>query len=162
MTLFVLPAASIYEVQGRVTGWRHTPASRDALKALKALAPRLTELGVTKVVASDLDEQSAKALSNKLGVPCELWYSLRRWNWGKHHGAKADKAMALLTKLDRPEVPIQGGDSRASFDSRMAASRERLAKADRVLVVAAPREIAAILQFPSVPKLEHARVYEVP
>lgn len=159
--LFVLPAATIYDRQGRVMGWRATPCSRESLRELKALVPRLQELGPTKVIGSDLDHDSVWLLSRKLRVPYEEWHSLRRLNAGKLHGAPLSTFEEVLSTLpkDKPDVPIKGGDSLTSFQKRVAASKERLRKLDgTTVVVAGEREICAMLGTSA--KLERGRVYE--
>ncbi len=158
MIYLLLPAQSIYDVQHRVMGHRHTPANRESLRQLKGLAPRLRELGITRVIASDLDEQSARAVSNKLQVPCELWESLRRWNWGKLHGLRAEKAVRIMASLSNPDVPVRGGDSLKSYQKRLAATRDKLKQESRVLVMAAERELSELLG--TAVHLEHNRIYE--
>ncbi len=151
MILFVLPAATIYDTQSRVMGWKATPPSRDAIRALKSIVPRLRELNVTRVVASDLDHDSAKLLARRLNVPVEEWQSLRRLNVGRHHGVNSSKFSELHKSMevvwaDKPDVPIKGGDSLTSYKKRMAATVEKLFKLANanVVVVAGEREIAHI------------------
>lgn len=161
---FVLPAQTIYEQQGRVAGHRHTPISRADLKELRDLVPRLRELGTTKVIASDLDEQSAALFGRRLNVPVELWQSLRRFNVGKHHGMKLSKFEDLYRTIqeewkEHPEIPMQGGDSKLSYDKRMAATRDRLLRLDApALVVVGAKEICALIGATS--PLEHNHIYE--
>ncbi len=168
MILFVLPAATIYDNQSRVMGWKATPPSRDSIRALKAIVPRLRELNVTKVIASDLDHDSAKLLARRLNVPVEEWSSLRRLNVGRWHGTNTSNFAELHTKMQsvwetKPDVPIKGGDSRTSYHKRIAATRDKLSKVNgTVIVVAGEREVSHITgQFAT---LQHNRVYawEVP
>ena len=161
---FVLPAQTIYEQQGRVAGHRHTPASRDSLRELRDLVPRLRELGATKVISSDLDEQSAALLGRRLNVPVELWQSLRRFNVGKHHGMKSSKFEDLYRTVheewkEHPEIPMQGGDSKLSYDKRIAATRERLLRLTApAVLMAGAQEICALIGANS--PLEHNHIYE--
>ena len=162
MILFVLPAASIYDRQKRAVGWKQTPASRDSMKELKALVPRLKELGPTKVIGSDLDHDSVWILGKKLGVPYAEFQALRRLNAGKLHGApisKLEETIASLPK-DKPDVPIKGGDSLTSYSRRMAHARELLAAIkETAVVVAAPREIGELIGIKA-DGLQHGRVYQ--
>lgn len=140
--LFVLPAESIYDQQQRVMGWKSTPAPREKLKKLKDLAPRLKELGAEKVVCSDLDGQSGFFLARNLGVPCEEWKSLRRFNYARAHGQNKDKAKKLLADMEErwkanPDIPIPGGDSLTSFKNRLAASKDKLKRNGQTYVVVA-------------------------
>jgi len=156
---FVLPATSIYETQERVSGHRHTPLSRESLKALRDLVPRLRELNVKKVIASDLDEQSAALLGRRLNAPVELWQPLRRFNWGKLHGTKACKAQDVYKSIQAPEVPVKGGDSPASFHKRLSAARSRLLDLTLPSVVMADAQvIAQLIGAPAA--LEHNHIYE--
>lgn len=162
--LFVLPAETIYDQQGRVMGWKHTPAPREKLKQLKALVPRLKELGAERVICSDLDGQSGWMIARNLGLKCDEWQSLRRLNWGKHHGLPKEKANKEWTQLQEkwkanPDIPIHNGDSLTSFRNRIAATRERLKKQNgTTVVVAGPLEIQRLIGAEAT--LERNRVYE--
>jgi broad specificity phosphatase PhoE len=163
MILFVLPARTYMEQQERVMGWRQVNADRAALRELKALVPRLRELGAKKVVVSDLDGQSGWLLGRRLNVPVEEWNSLRRFNVGKHHGEDGSQFAKLEAELEtkwksNPDIPVKGGDSLKSFNKRMAASRDKLKALDGAVVVADRRTIAALIAAPDA-KLEHGRVY---
>src|SRR5258705_3935025 len=122
----MLPAANIMDLAERCAGHRHTPCSREELRKLQALTPRLAELGCSKIVCSDLDAQSGDALARRLNVPVEEWPSLRRFNVGKHHGRYTADVVTTPERIAAPDVPIKGGDSRTSFEKRIAASREKL------------------------------------
>jgi broad specificity phosphatase PhoE len=160
---FVLPAETIYEQQDRVMGHRATPAPRDKLKKFKEIAPRLKELGVEKVVCSDLDGQSGFYLARNVGVPCEEWRVLRRLNFGKHHGQHREKEQKILSEYrerwkQNPNIPYFGGDSWTSFKNRLAASKDRLKKNGAVYaVVADPFVIEQLTGIAG--KFERGRVY---
>jgi broad specificity phosphatase PhoE len=163
MILFVLPAETVYDKQDRVMGWKATPPSRDSIRALKAIVPRLRELNVTRIVSSDLDLDSAKLLARRLNVPYEEWQSLRRLNVGRWHGTNTSKFSELHNSMqsiwnEKPDVPIKGGDSHTSYHKRIAATREKLSKVNgTVIVVAGEREVSHITgQFAT---LQHNRVY---
>jgi broad specificity phosphatase PhoE len=141
--LFMLPAANILEKQGRVCAHRFTPTSREELRKLTQLVPRLRELSIQLIISSDLDAQSADALARRLNVGFEEWPSLRRINAGKLHGTPASQFSKLYDSIQAPEVPVKGGDSHASFGKRMAAARDRLALAQpNTLVVADERVLS--------------------
>ena len=136
--LFCLPAETVYEQQGRVMGWRATPAPREKLKQLKALVPRFIELGVERVICSDLDNQSGWAVAKAMGLRCEEWHSARRLNWGKFHGLQQQKASEKLKEQESrwekdPNIPIAAnGDSRTSYKNRMSSLKDKLSKANGV------------------------------
>lgn len=163
--LFVLPAANVYDNQGRVTAWKHTPCSRASMGQLKELTGRLKELGPHRVIGSDLDHDSVWLLSRKLRIPYEEWSSLRRFNAGKHHGAPAQKFNELWNDMgevwaEKPDVPVKGGDSLTSYRKRMTAAKERLAKLEGpVVLVVTKREVGWITGLKT-DSLEHGRVYE--
>lgn len=162
--LFLLPAETIYDKQERVMGARHTPCSRESLRSLKDLGPRLLELGATRVIASDLDEQCAAAIARRINAPVELWQSLRRFNWGKLHGTRAPKADKVYTEMEAiwsnaPDVPIKGGDSRTSYQKRIAIAKDRLESLRATsVVIAGEREIQQILGVNAV--LQRNRIYQ--
>ena len=133
--IVTLPAPNIQEAQGKVCGHKLTPTSREALKKLKELVPRLRDLGVTKVISSDLDAQSGEYLARKLHVPNEEWESLRRVNAGKWHGTPTSAFLELWESLPKAEVPVKGGDSKASFEKRVAHSKQRLVDVGNALVI---------------------------
>jgi broad specificity phosphatase PhoE len=157
--LFMLPATNILEKQGRVCAHRFTPTSREELRKLTQLVPRLRELNVKLIVCSDLDAQSADALARRLNVGFEEWPSLRRINAGKLHGTDSAKFEKLYGSIQAPEVPVKGGDSHASFEKRMAATQERLAKVPpKTLVIADER---VIVKLTGAHGAERYHVYEV-
>lgn len=138
---FCLPARNIYDKQDRVAAHRHTPAAKDELRKLGELNGRLRELAVSRIICSDLDGQSGELLARRLNVPVEEWESLRRWNWGKWHGASATRAFEARPVGGDPTVPVKGGDSAASFRKRMAAARDRLSTAPHDALVIADPEV---------------------
>ncbi len=163
--LLTLPAATIYADTNRALSWRQTPTTRDSLKKFKELAPRLKELGVTKIVVSDLDAQCAWQLARRLNVPVEEWQGLRRFNWGSYHGYRPSMFTKVFTDIQRkwaenPDIPVHKGDSLTSYRKRMAATTARLGKlAGTPLVVAGDLEIGELLGHKV--QLERYRVYEV-
>lgn len=164
--LFVLPAETILDAQSRVMGWRSTPALREHIRELKALAPRLKELGAQRVISSDLDGQSGWCLARQLGVKCEEWFTLRRFNFGNRHGIKRDEAAKLLGEWEEkwqkaPAVPIPNGDSKISYSNRIAALKEKLPKQNgvaAVVVVIGPDELQKVTGANI--KFERNRIYE--
>jgi len=160
----VIPAESIYEQQGRVMGWKSTPAPKDKLRELKGLVPRLKELGAQKVVCSDLDGQSGFFLARNLQVPCEEWRSIRRFNFGKWHGQKKERADGLLAEMKtkwekNPDIPMGSGDSWTSFKNRLAASASRLRKNGATyVVVLSPFEIENLTGIKA--NFERGHVYQ--
>ena len=164
MILFVLPAATIYDKQDRVMGWKSTPPSRDAMRELKHIVPRLRELHVSRVVACDLLSDSGKLLARRLNVPYEEWSSLRRFNVGRHHGAPASRFQELFQKMssiwtEKPDVPVKGGDSLTSFNKRVAATREKLTHLQQnTLIVADPFVVQSLVKTNAT--LERNRVYQ--
>jgi broad specificity phosphatase PhoE len=162
--LFCLPAPSIYDNQSRAMSWKHTPIPRQSLKQLKPLVSRLKELGVPKIVSSDLDSDTRHFLAKKLAVPEEEWTQLRRLNVGKLHGLSLDKLQLILNEMElkwneKPDIPLKGGDSKTSYNKRLAAAQERLTKAQQnTLIIAPAREIGALLH--KTVKLEPYHIYE--
>ena len=132
------------------------------MKELKALVPRLKELGPVKVIGSDLDHDSVWLLASKLGIPYAEFWALRRLNAGKLHGAPIEKLEEVIAALpkDKPDVPIKGGDSITSYSRRMERAKEMLDKvSDTVVVVARPREIGHLIGVKA-ENLQHGRVYQ--
>jgi len=160
---FTLPAETIYDQEGRVMGHRATPASREKLKKLKEIAPRLKELGVEKVVCSDLDGQSGFFLARNVGVQCDEWKSLRRFNFAKHHGQHGEKEEKIFAEYQErwkqnPNIPYFGGDSWTSFKNRLAASKDKLKRNGSVYAVIAPPFVIEHLTGIA-GKFERGRVY---
>ena len=162
--LFVLPAETIYEQQGRVMGWKFTPAPPHKIKELKALIPRLKELGANRVICSDLDGQSGWAIARNMGLRCEEWKILRRFNFGKHHGNKKTEADKLMAEMEEwwkanPNIPVHQGDSLTSFKRRLDEIKSRLKKQNGITVlVMGPYEIQKLTGAKA--ELQHGRVYE--
>jgi len=122
-------------------------ASRQEIKALKSLIPRLKELGVKLVVGVPKDP-AATWLASKLHVPLEQWNALKPFNWGKA------KERVIP---ENPIVPVPGGDSRASFKKRLDATVEKLGRANGAVFVGTVDYWKALLET----ELKGGRVYEV-
>jgi hypothetical protein len=139
--LVCLPAANIMAKAQRCAAHRHTPCSREELKRIQELVPRLRELHVERIICSDLDAQSAEALARRLNVPVEEWESLRRWNWGKLHGQYTAHADDVRDRIADRTVPVKSGDSRASFAKRCAASAQKLNKVGDTCLLIVDEEV---------------------
>lgn len=122
-------------------------ASRQQVKSLKVLIPRLRELGIRMVVAVPRDPAAAW-LAAKLHVPLEQWTALKPFNWGKARDRKLP---------DNPIVPVPGGDSQASYAKRVRASREKLGHTPDALYVSTGAHWRAVLES----DLAEGRVYRV-
>ncbi len=122
-------------------------ASRQEIKSLRTLVPRLRELGVKLVVGVPRDPAAAW-LAAKLHVPLEQWNALKPFNWGK---AK-DHVIP-----ENPIVPVPGGDSRASFKKRLNATNEKLDRAVGAVFVGTEDYWKALLET----DLKGGRVYQV-
>lgn len=155
-----LPARNIYDKQDRVAAHRHTPTSREELRNLAALKGRLQELGVSRIICSDLDGQQGDTLARRLNVPVEEWESLRRFNWGKWHGAAAARAYEARPVGGDPTVPIKSGDSQASFNKRCQHSLAKLAKLDtaKILLVV---DAEVLEKLTGATGAQRYRIYEV-
>lgn len=112
-----------------------------------------------QVIGSDLDHDSVWLLSKRLGVPYSEWRALRRLNTGKMHGAPLAKLEEVWKALPKPEVPIKGGDSPASFAKRVANAKELLKSVDGTVVVVADERMIQHL-VGTAARLERGRVYE--
>jgi hypothetical protein len=122
-------------------------ASRQEIKTLRALIPRLKELGV-KLVVGVPEDPAATWLAAKLHVPLEQWNALKPFHWGK------SKERIIP---ENPIVPVPGGDSRASFQKRLDATREKLGRANSAVFVGKADYWKALLGA----DLKVRRVYEV-
>ncbi len=122
-------------------------ASRQQVKSLRAIVPRLRELGVKLVVGVPRDPAAAW-LAAKLHVPLEQWHALKPFNWGK-----AGKRVLP----ENPIVPVPGGDSRASFKKRLDATNEKLDRSEGAVFVGTEDYWKALLET----ELKGGRVYEV-
>lgn len=155
----VLSPLNIYAKQNRVCGHRLTPTSTAELRKLTDLAPRLKELGISQIVCSDLDGQAGEMLGRRLNVPVRELESLRRFNFGKWHGAKATRAYEARPVGGDPQVPVKGGDSQASFRKRCAAATDRLRKLDGTVLLIADAEV--LERITGARGAEHYHVYEI-
>lgn len=122
-------------------------ASRQQIKSLKVIVPRLRELGVKLVVGVPKDP-AATWLASKLHVPLEHWHALKPFNWGKAR----DHVLP-----ENPIVPVPGGDSRASFKKRLDATTEKLGRNADAVFVGTQDYWKAALEA----ELAGGRVYEV-
>ena len=143
MIVYLIPTgATLLSSKGRVQGWRQSPLDRTGWKSVKGMAHQLRGRGVTRVLTSDLFEQSARLVGRELHVPTIIDQNWRHFNIGRHAGKAILSVNAIVEKAvaqwaTDPTIPISGGDSLTSWMTR---TKRALTK-----MVAAPGDCALVL-----------------
>lgn len=151
MTVYIVPSGgTLYSRKNRAQGWRQVALDRPGFKLVKSLSHLLRDKGVVRVFASDLLEQSAKLVGRELKLPVTLDQNWRHFNVGRHAGKHTDTVNGILEKVVEqwktdPTIPIAGGDSLKSWQTRtLTALRRTLASPGDVVLVSGGREISAL------------------
>ncbi len=125
--------------EDRIRGQCNVPLSLEGREEITRLGYLLAESNIRLLVSSDLDRavETAQAVARPLRASVTKTASLRPWDVGKFTGRPAVEATARLVEFarDRPNTPVQGGESFNSFKLRafgglriaLSASEEPLA-----------------------------------
>ena len=103
----------------RVVQPADTPLSARGIEQAEALATRLSQLGVTAIMSSDLPRalRTAQAIAQRTGLPIQTTELLRERNFGDLRGQPYDAlSVDPLTMLEAPP----NGESAAVFEQRVA------------------------------------------
>ena len=152
MILYVIPTPeNILERKHRVAGWRMVMLDRAASKRLQDMAKHLKDSGAARVLCSDLDEEAGRILGRELKLPVKAEFSLRRFNFGRHHAAPEDKANDILQELEtkwekNPAIPIRGGDSWMSFEKRFVKAIKNLLDQDGTSILATDVRMVGVIR----------------
>ena len=119
MSIFLIRHGETALNVSRVVQPADTPLSARGIEQAEALATRLSQLGVTAILSSDLPRalRTAQAISQQTDLPIQTTELLRERNFGDLRGQSYD-AMAFdpLTLLEAPP----GGESAVEFEQRVA------------------------------------------
>ena len=115
-----------------VHGWRDTPLDSQGLTQAKELGDMLKKCGITELRSSSLKraDQTAKVVSNTIGVPYKSSRDFMPWNLGDFAGhSSADVIPKLKPYMTTDkDKPVDGGESFNDFEGRFIPALERLLK----------------------------------
>lgn len=118
-----------------VNGFADVPLSPEGLEQSRALAQSMKNLGIKRIYSSDLTRavQTAMELSKVIGVGIQCSDRLKPINLGQYQGNDFQSVSAEIKDfqdqwLSDPTVPIPGGDSFESFQSRNVSFFRELAE----------------------------------
>jgi len=131
---FVRHGESTWNVAQRIQGQTASPElTALGVEQAQAVADQLAELGVRRIVASDLQRarQTAEVIADRLALPIEWTPLLRERHWGVFQGGPSHVGVAAEAELAAHE-PLDGGESRHDLQDRV---RELLAQLDETPTV---------------------------
>src|SRR5437899_829720 len=132
MIVYLIPSgATLLSKKGRAQGWRQSPLDRTGWKSVKVLAHLLRGRGITKILTSDLFEQSARLIGRELKLPVVVDQNWRHFNIGRHSGKSLVTVNDIIEKAveqwkTNPDIPISGGDSLTSWRTRTLKAMTRM------------------------------------
>jgi len=107
---------------GKIRGWQDVPLNATGRKQADALGKKLANAGITHILTSDLSraEDTANEIGKTTGIAVDRFSALRPWNLGTYTGKSAKDAAATLEDHahNKPDVPVDGGESFNSFKQR--------------------------------------------
>lgn len=133
--LLVRHGETVWNRAGRVQGWRDSPLTELGAAQARALAERLADERVEKLISSDLGRarETAGPIAGRLALAIELDPGLRERNYGIFEGrtyAEIERddpeAYGFLARRDVAYV-IPAGESGVGFAARVLEALERIA-----------------------------------
>src|SRR5207245_4700268 len=118
--------------------------------------------GITKILTSDLFEQSARLIGRELKLPVVVDQNWRHFNIGRHSGKSLVTVNDIIEKAveqwkTNPDIPISGGDSLTSWRTRtLKAMTRMIALNSDIALVQDLRGIAALRALTSGPEFDSA------
>jgi broad specificity phosphatase PhoE len=104
-----------------VSGWNDIPINAEGRINAARAARRLKDLGITSITSSDTlrAHQTAKIISQELGLPVVTSERLRSWNMGALQGLEHKAADPFLTFFEQnPDVRVPKGEAFRTFFNR--------------------------------------------
>lgn len=135
--LLIRHGETVWNRSGRVQGWQDSPLSAAGRAQARALAARLADEAVARLVSSDLGraQETAAPIAARLGMAVALDPGLRERNYGMLEGKTYPEierdhpeAYAFIARRD-PGYVIPRGESGAAFGARVLGALERIARA---------------------------------
>ena len=135
--LLIRHGETVWNRSGRVQGWQDSPLSEAGVAQAHALAARLADEAVERLVSSDLGRarQTAAPIAARLGIAATLDPGLRERSYGMLEGktypeiaSDHPEIYANITRRD-PAYVIPQGESGAAFAARVLGALERIARA---------------------------------
>ena len=152
-----------WNLQGKAQGHSDVPLDDTGRLQAAALARKLADAGVERVVSSDLSR--ARETAEALGLPVETRSDLRERSFGEWEGRHYLQVIRDLDALpgDRVRAHAPGGESFADLWERVGAMAEELKAFDRTTLVVCHGGLKAVLLARLLEgNLETARLFKFP
>lgn len=142
--LLIRHGETIWNRSGRVQGWQDSPLSEAGVAQAHALAARLADEALDRLVSSDLGRarQTAAPIAARLGMAVALDPDLRERSYGMLEGKTYPEIerdhpeiYANVTRRD-PAYVIPRGESGAAFAARVLGALDRIGRAHAGMRVA--------------------------
>jgi len=142
--LLIRHGETLWNRAGRVQGWQDSPLTDVGLAQARALADRLANERVERLISSDLGRarRTAAPIVERLRIAIEFDPGLRERNYGVFEGRTYGEierddpeGYRFLTRRD-PSYEIPGGESGDAFGARVLGALERVACAHAGLRIA--------------------------
>ena len=118
----------------RIVQTPDTPLSERGLEQAERLAERLHDVGIVRILASDLAraEMTARALARASGAPLELEADLHERNFGDLRG-RAYAEAGVGENIFAPGFAPPAGETWAQFDARVDRAWQRIGRESAAL-----------------------------
>ena len=134
-----------WNLQGKAQGHSDVPLDETGRLQAAALARKLADTGIERVIASDLSR--ARETAEALGLPVETREDLRERSFGEWEGRHYLEVIADLEALpgDRVSARAPGGESFTDLWRRVEAISQELKTFDRTTLVVCHGGLKAVL-----------------
>lgn len=150
---------SVWNEKRILQGHSNTPLTSLGIKQVNALARRLKQLEITKIISSDIKRSSdtAKIIAKELRLPVKKHPGLNERSFGKLEGTPWKKIEEKFKDIDDffSSTP-DGGESRKEFTDRILNTFEKILsenKGERLLLVCHGGTMFEILAY--IKKVSH-------
>ena len=121
MAIYLIRHGETASNRSRVVQFPETPLSQRGIAQARLLGARVVELGITRIVSSDMARarMTAEAVEAATGARLSLDPDLQERNFGDHRGAAYSELMEQGIELFAPDYEPPNGESWDAFHQRV-------------------------------------------
>jgi broad specificity phosphatase PhoE len=130
MSIYLIRHGETASNRARIVQWPDTPLSERGIAQARLLGRRLADVGITRIVTSDMQRahMTAAPIEEATGVPLSLDPDLRERFFGDHCGTPYEELTQRGHDIFAPDHEPPNGESWAAFHARVDRAWENAGK----------------------------------